>query len=338
MPGPKHDTVRSASRPRSRSGRIGAPATTVVSDAAICQFLDANGVGEHAASWVAAQQLELITVKQLRAAGVGRGIVRMRRRQGTLHLVHQGVYHLGTNVMLPGANELAAVLACGEGARVRRRSAVALFGLSDPWEGEAEVLVVGRNCRRAGIDVARVPRLDPIDSGTQDGIPIVAPALALLDFAGVATGDELERAITEAYALKLVTETQLRDVIDRHCHRTGVAALRAELDRAGGPMWTASKAERVMKALLREADLPMPQTRVGVAGYPADFLWPQFRLIVETDGYQYHGHRYAFERDRRRDQAHIGAGYRVIRFTWRQLEDEPLRVIGVIAMAIGATR
>jgi very-short-patch-repair endonuclease len=313
------------------------PAKLVAADA-ICQSVGVRGPGEPVASWVAAQQLELITSDQLRLSGVSRDVIRARVRQGTLHKVHIGVYHLGTNVMLPGANELAAVLACGDGARVRRRSAVALFGLSDPWEGEVEVLVVGRNCRRAGIDVARVASLDPIDSGTQDGIPIVAPGLALLDFAAVAIGDELERAITEAYALKLVTETQLRDVIDRHPLRTGAAALRAELDRAGGPMWTASKAEEVMKALLRGADLPMPQTCVRVAGYPADFLWPQFRLIVETDGYQYHGHRYAFERDRRRDQAHIGAGYRVIRFTWRQLEDEPLRVIAVIAMAIGATR
>jgi very-short-patch-repair endonuclease len=75
-----------------------------------------------------------------------------------------------------------------------------------------------------------------------------------------------------------------------------------------------------------------------VAGYPADFIWPELRLIVEVDGYQSHGTRYAFERDRRRDQAHKNAGYDVIRFTWRQLNEEPLRVIAVIAMAIGAAQ
>jgi very-short-patch-repair endonuclease len=312
--------------------------TKVVPASAICQFVGVHGPGEVASSWVATQQLELITAPQQRLAGVTRDVVRTRMRQGTMHRVHVGVYHLGTPVMLPTAAELAAVLACGDGALVRRRSAVALFGCAGPFTGEVEILVVGRNCRRPGIDVTRVPALDPIDWGTKDGIPIVAPALALLDFASVATGDELERAISEAYVLKLVTEKELRAVIDRHPGRAGAAALRAELDRAGGPMWTASKAERLLKELLREADLPIPRTRVKVAGHTADFLWAELRLIVEVDGYQYHGHRYAFERDRRRDQAHKSAGYEVIRVSWRQLNEEPLRVIGVIAMAIGAAQ
>jgi very-short-patch-repair endonuclease len=301
--------------------------------------LDTHGGGELAATWVATQQLELITAGQLAAVGVGRGIIRRRRRQGTLQLVHQGVYHVGTKLMLPGAVELAAVLACGEGACVRRRSAVVLFGLVDGAVGDVDVVVPGRNCRsRPGIAVERVAALADIDRGFQDGIPVTSPARTLLDFASVATGDELERAISEAYVLKLVTEKELRAAIDRRPGRAGVAALRAELDRVGGPMWTASKAERLLKELLREADLPMPQTRVKVAGHTADFLWPELRLIVEVDGYQYHGHRYAFERDRRRDQAHKNAGYEVIRFSWRQLNEEPLRVIGVIAMAIGAAQ
>jgi very-short-patch-repair endonuclease len=240
--------------------------------------------------------------------------------------------------MLPGGVELAAVLACGDGAVVRRRSAVALFGLAAPWEGEVEILVSSRHCRRPGIDVARIAALPEIDRGFQHGIPIVAPALALLDFADVASGDELEHGISEAYALKFVTEQELRTAIERHPHRAGVAALRAELDRVGGPMWTASKAERVMKELLRQADLPIPQTRVKVAGFVADFLWEEYRLIVEVDGYPYHRHPYAFERDRRRDQKHKTAGYEVFRFTWRQLENEPLRVIAVSRRRSGARR
>jgi hypothetical protein len=209
--------------------------TKVVTPEAICQFAGVCGAGEPVASWVAAQQLELITTTQLRLAGVSRDVIRTRMRQGTMHRVHISVYHLGTPVMLPAAAELAAVLACGDGAMVRRRSAVALFGCADPWMGEVEILVVGRNCRRAGIDAARVPALADVDRGFQNGIPIVAPALALLDFASVATGDELERAISEAYVLKLVTEQQLRDVIDRHPHRAGVVAS----GRARPRGWTA---------------------------------------------------------------------------------------------------
>jgi very-short-patch-repair endonuclease len=301
--------------------------------------VNADGGGEHVAARVAAQQLELITAEQLRVAGVGRGVIHTRRRQGTLRLVHTGVYLVGSKLMLPGAWELAAVLACGQCACARRRSAASLLGVADPWDGDVEVVVPGRNRRsRDGIAVERVAVLGDIDRGFMHGIPITSPARTLLDFAVVATRDELERAIAEAYALKLVTEPELREVLGRHPHRAGVARLRAELDRVGGPLWTASKAERVMKDLLRKAELPTPQTQVRVAGYPADFLWPQYRLIVEVDGYQFHGHRYAFERDHKRDQAHKSAKYEVIRFTWRNLVDEPYRVVAVIAMAIEAAK
>jgi hypothetical protein len=87
------------------------PTTTVVEPAALCHFVHGNGAGERAAAWVAAQQLELITVEQLRAAGVGRGIVHTRRRQGTLHRGHTRVHLMGTKVLLPGAVERVAALA-----------------------------------------------------------------------------------------------------------------------------------------------------------------------------------------------------------------------------------
>ncbi|HWE33824.1 MAG TPA: DUF559 domain-containing protein [Solirubrobacteraceae bacterium] len=314
-----------------------APATEIVSATAICHIVHAIGGGEPAAAQVAARQLELITAEQLRATGVGRGLIAARRRQGTLHLVHTGVYLLGTNLMLPGAWELAAVLACGENACARRRSAAWLLGVADSWDGDVEVVVPGRNRRsREDIAVERVAVLTERDHGFICGIPVTSPARTLLDFAAVATAEELERAIAEGYAQRLVTERELRDALDRNQNRAGATALRAELDRAGGPLWTASKAERAMKALLRKAQLPMPETNVWVAGFPADFCWPELRLIVEVDGYRYHGHRYAFERDHKRDQAHKTAHYEVLRFTWRNLENEPYRVVAVIAMMMGA--
>jgi very-short-patch-repair endonuclease len=42
----------------------------------------------------------------------------------------------------------------------------------------------------------------------------------------------------------------------------------------------------------------------------------------------------SLERDHRRDIVHANAGYDVLRFTARQLEDEPLYVAGVIARAL----
>jgi very-short-patch-repair endonuclease len=51
-------------------------------------------------------------------------------------------------------------------------------------------------------------------------------------------------------------------------------------------------------------------------------LWPAARLIVELDGFAFHRHRGAFERDRARDTALMVAGYLVVRITYRRLVKE----------------
>jgi Transcriptional regulator, AbiEi antitoxin len=48
----------------------------------------------------------------------------------------------------------------------------------------------------------------------------------------------------------------------------------------------------------------------------------------------YHGPRAAFERDRRRDADLQTAGFRVLRFTWRRLQDEPLAVAVALGRAL----
>ena len=57
-----------------------------------------------------------------------------------------------------------------------------------------------------------------------------------------------------------------------------------------------------------------------------DALWPHERLIVELDSWEFHRTRQAFERDRARDATLILARYRVIRLTWRRLDEVPRAV------------
>ncbi len=46
-------------------------------------------------------------------------------------------------------------------------------------------------------------------------------------------------------------------------------------------------------------------------------------MVVETDGHATHGTRTAFEEDRASDAELATRGYRVLRFTWRQLTERP---------------
>jgi very-short-patch-repair endonuclease len=89
-----------------------------------------------------------------------------------------------------------------------------------------------------------------------------------------------------------------------------------------------------MRRLLREARLAQPKANIRAAGYSVDFLWAEQRVIVEVDGYKYHGHRRAFERDRRKDMALRDGGYEVIRITWRQLTEQALMVVAHVARAL----
>jgi very-short-patch-repair endonuclease len=51
---------------------------------------------------------------------------------------------------------------------------------------------------------------------------------------------------------------------------------------------------------------------------------------VETDGAATHLTPTAFEEDRRRDAALQIAGYRVVRFTWAQVTDDPRGVAATL--------
>jgi very-short-patch-repair endonuclease len=106
--------------------------------------------------------------------------------------------------------------------------------------------------------------------------------------------------------------------------------LRAE----GGPEITRSRAERRFRALLREAQLPQPRLNVRIGRFTVDFLWEREHVALEVDSWQFHGHRRAFERDRRKDLALSDADYHVIRITWRQFTEESLPLIAHVARAL----
>ena len=293
-----------------------------------------GGVGPDAAvAWVADRQLGLITTPQLHVAGVRRGSVEWRLATGTLHRRHRGVYLVGHGIPVPGAIELAAVLAVGEQAFASHRSAAAIYGLA-PAGGEVDLTVAGRNCRsRDGLRVHRVESLDPRDRGRRNGIPVTAPARTAIDYAATVGADEAERVIAEALALRLVTEPAIREALGRAPHRAGVALVRAILGQPGGPRRTRSGGERKMLGLLRAAGLPVPLTNHPVEGFSADFFWPEVGLIVEVDGGDFHRPKPAFERDHRRDIVHKDAGHEVLRVSGQQLDQEPLYIAVVIARA-----
>jgi very-short-patch-repair endonuclease len=104
------------------------------------------------------------------------------------------------------------------------------------------------------------------------------------------------------------------------------------------PAFTRSELEERFLALVRDAGLPEPEVNAEVGPYEIDFLWRAQRLAVELDGWSFHSDRAAFEDDRRRDADLVARGFRVIRITWRELENNAVAVPARIAAALAASR
>src|SRR5439155_13558923 len=93
---------------------------------------------------------------------------------------------------------------------------------------------------------------------------------------------------------------------------------------------TRSRLERRMLRLCKRHRLPQPQVNVWVGPFLVDCLWPDQKLIVETDSFEHHRDRAAFEADWARDARLRVLGYAVVRFTWRQLRNDPAGVAATL--------
>jgi very-short-patch-repair endonuclease len=281
---------------------------------------------------LAERQHGLVTLPQLQLLGLGRSGASRRASNGRLHRVHRGVYAVGRPHLTQHGRWLAAVLACGPQAVLSHRSAAALHGIRRDNRANTDVTLPSKSVRpRPGIEVHRSSTLNAADITTVDGIPCTTIARTLVDLGDVVSRREVERAVDRAEVLRVFDGRAVQEALARAGPRKGAGVLRSVLDSYEQPTLTRRQLEERFLTLCRRASLPSPAVNAwitlddGVA-YQADFMWREHRLIAETDGRDVHTTRKAFEHDRLRDQRLTLAGFTVVRFTWRQIADEPRRV------------
>jgi predicted transcriptional regulator of viral defense system/very-short-patch-repair endonuclease len=269
---------------------------------------------------LAGRQWGVVSLAQVRALGLSDDAVRRRERARRLHRVHRGVYAVGHTVLGREGRRLAAVLACGEGAVLSHRSAAAHWGLLQSDATRIDVTAPRTRAGDANIRLHHSRSLIARDTTTHQGIPITSVARTLLDLAATVRPDRLERALAQAEHLELYDHRAIEDVLARANGHRGTGALTEATARE--PQLTASEWEVRLLKLVRTAALPEPLVNLPLDAPDygecrPDFHWPAHNLIVETDGWNSHRTRAAFERDRAKDAALTAAGYRVVRFTWR---------------------
>jgi very-short-patch-repair endonuclease len=142
-------------------------------------------------------------------------------------------------------------------------------------------------------------------------------------------------AVASIVTLRLFDLTAINELLARSDGRRGAPRLmRAIAAYDDAP--TRNDLERAFLELCLKAGLPRPEVNVPIDIYEVDFLWRAHRLIVETDGLEAHGTRAAIERDHKRDRRLRMLGWRVERFTWREVMHEPEAVAQALAQMLSA--
>ncbi len=204
-------------------------------------------------------------------------------------------------------------------AAVSHRSAACLWGILSPPHGPVDVVAADMDGRaaRQGIRIHRSRSIASSDVTLRSGIPVTTPARTVADLrlalsyrrAGTLSAWELRRAIRQAGVLGLPL---------------------GEVD--SDP--TRSDLEEDFLKICRRHRLPRPRVNVRVGPHLVDFLWPERRVVVETDSYLYHRGKVAFQDDRGRDLDLKRRGFEVLRLSEREVNEQPEVVAEVLAATL----
>jgi very-short-patch-repair endonuclease len=290
----------------------------------------AQGGVDQAIAALASKQYGVLTRAQLLDVGLERSAIRRRLAAGRLHRLHAGVYAVGHRAPRREARWLAAVLAGGEGAVLSHRSAAALWRIREGEGSRPDVTVATRSGRRQpGVVLHRSQLADP-DRSEYHGIPVTSPARTLVDLAHEVDQDELVRALRETQFMRRFDLSEMREVLARRPCRI----LRILIDDL---VLTQSGIEDQLLGICDRHGIGRPLTQQMVCGRRVDFLWPRERVVVETDGWEAHASRSAFQADRTMSNRLQLDGYYVLRFTSADVKRRPGQVARQIHKALAAT-
>lgn len=232
---------------------------------------------------------------------------------------------------------MLAHLDLGPSSVVSHRAAGALHRVPNARPGSPELTVppgAGRSPRWR-VHEAHVPACDRT---RVDHIPVTTLTRTVLDLSAVWPGPQLRRTVEDLLITNRLKLDPLATRVTAHKRsgRPGSLMLASMIEfLATGPVLPASELEARFFALLDAAGLPAPVRQFPLpsitGGGRVDGAYPLYRLIIEVDGRRWHARMKDFEKDRRRDVEAGILGWKVLRFTWADIVEDPEWVCMVIA-------
>lgn len=297
------------------------------------QFIDPR----ERASTLASHQHGLISLAQLRTCGLSERQIRTLVATRRIVPVELGVFRFPGSADHPHTALMTLVLRCGGVAS--HRSAASLLKLID-WQPKAEVTVGRLAGYRGAGRIHRHQDLESQDIEIVQGIPCTNAVRTLIDIGAV------RRDLTESlfHAVLHRRLASYDDIVARFLQvarkgRNGVGPLRAVLEEYDPSMPAAhTPLEVLLLDIIRDHAIKPPtrQHPVIVSGrkYFIDVAYPDEMIAIEGDGFGVHSEREQFETDRHRQNALVLEGRRVLRFTWRQIREQPDYVAATIKAAL----
>jgi very-short-patch-repair endonuclease len=276
----------------------------------------------------------VITTSDLLGLGVTASALRTLTRRGELRSLGRGAYATkqlaewlaavpAGDVLLRAAGAIATA---GPGSVVSHHTAAQIHGLQMYAKAPAPVQItrppgLGSKSGKPGVQV-HTARLPDSHVGVRLIVPVTSVARTVVDLARASAFSAGVVVADSALRQKLASRKDLRAVVADCMKWPGIknAAKVVEFADAAAE----SPLESLARVVFAEGGLRPPQLQVEISDGEfigrVDFLWPEYRTIVEVDG----AIKYAIDPARARDQLRRDsrlrrAGYELEHFEWRDI-------------------
>jgi very-short-patch-repair endonuclease len=167
-----------------------------------------------------------------------------------------------------------------------------------------------------------------------NGVAVTSPPRTVVDVGRVLDRDGVESVLAVALQRGLVAVPDVEQALTTAWRTAGTGLVRDVL-RQYDPAWESVLSARLGR-LLRAAGLDLIPSfevhdRTGRLVAVADFAAPARRLVVEADGWAYHGSKEQQQADRRRDRTLLLLGWTTVRFTTADILERPDLVIAELS-------
>ena len=231
--------------------------------------------------------------------------------------------------------ELRAAVTALRGA-ASHQDAARLWGIELVAPGRVRHVTVARCRSRLSHPGTQVHRAD-VDAVEIDGIPVTSAVRTVVDLCRTLPRAEAVVAADSALRHRLLTTRELLAAAAALAPAAGRPRVREVVSRVDDR--SGSVLETLCRLLLEDAGLRPFETQYVVRGGRGtigrvDFAWPEQRLVVEVDGFAFHADRAAYRSDRRRGNALVLAGWRVLRFSYEDVVGAPTVVVAMVRAAL----